>query len=73
MPGPGARQRARVGRRLARGAVLDHEPRDRAIVDGLERTVGAARDHLLVRQPDIEPPVVPERPPDVEQVVVRMS
>src|ERR687897_830486 len=58
-------------RRLARSAVFDHEPRDGAIVDCLEQAVGVLRhDHLLVRRPDVESPVVSEWPPGVEQEVV---
>ena len=47
---------------LSAAAVLDHEARDRAIVDRLQDPLRIAlHDHLLAARPDVQPSMVAER------------
>jgi hypothetical protein len=56
---------------VARLAILDQQPRDGMVVDGAQhlRRLGGY-DHVLVRGPDVQPRVVAERLPEMEEVVV---
>ncbi len=68
---PGARHRLRLEPPLERRPVLDHEARDRAVVDRLQDPLRIVlHDHLLAARPDVQASVVAERAADVEEVVV---
>jgi hypothetical protein len=67
----GARKRLGLELRVAWLAVLDDEPRDRAIIDRLEDFPGILRHRdFLSARPDVEARMIPKRPPDVEEEVV---